>query len=104
MKNLVTFDSRVTSVIEFRHKSSSLLLHTNRYPFCVLLDKTKWIGDYLYTAVRIFRCSEKNTKNYWVRWIDLIPVTDDFVQKTHACFYPKHRWLEYKYSSKYHCK
>ena len=104
MNRLVTFNSSITEAIEFKHRTSSVIKNINKYPFCVLLGKNKLIGEDTYAAVRIFRCSDKNTKNYWVKWGDLIKVTDDFVHKVHACFYPKHRWLEYKYASKYHCK
>lgn len=104
MNNLVTFNSSTTPVIEFRHKTPHYIKNTNLYPFCVLLGKGKMIGEYTYAAIRVFRCSEKNTKNYWIKYTDLILVDDDFVQKTHASLYPKHRWLDYKYSNKYHCK
>lgn len=108
MNKLVTFNSMRTEVIEFRHRTPYVIKNINKYPFCVLLGKSKVICGDKYLAVRIFRCSDKNTKNYWIKSSDLIKVTDEFINKTVArsCAYPLSKWLDYKYSnsSKYHCK
>ena len=106
MNKLVTFCTNGTEVIEFGKTIPQALTHTNLYPFCVLLGKTKVKNGKRYVAIRIFRSSDRLTKDYWVEQNDIFEVTDDWVSRIHASFYPLSKWLDYKHNpnSKYHCR